>query len=154
MSTPTASETRRVTRPVPAGAMRAARATVISVEGLVAVGAVYGGIGLLAGNSIDMQDAWLDGTPFTSWALPGVFLLAVVALPMGVAAVGEWRKARWSYAAGLVAGAAQIGWICAQWLIFGQYFFLQPILLGAGAVVLGLTRWIHRGERIRFKING
>ena len=108
--------------------------------------------GLIAGNTIKMRDDWLDGTPFTSWVLPRVLLLIFVALPMAVAAVGEWRQTRWSYAAGLVAGAAQIGWIFAQWLIIQMYFFLQPVMLAAGVAVLALTWWIHRGERIRFDI--
>jgi hypothetical protein len=148
MSTSTNLETRSK-RPAPAG-RTAARAVLIGVEGLVAVGAAYGGIGLIAGNAIEMRNEWLDGTPFTSWVLPGVFLLVVVALPMAVAVIGEWTRTRWSYAAGLVAGAAQIGWICAQWLIMQEYFFLQPIMLAFGAVVLALTWWIHLGERIRF----
>jgi hypothetical protein len=114
--------------------------------------ALYGSIGLVAGNALKMRDDWLDGTLFSSWVLPGVFLMIVVAVPMGVAAVGEWRRTRWSYAAGLVAGAAQIGWICAQWLIIQMYFFLQPVMLAAGVAVLALTWSIHRGEPIRFDV--
>ena len=122
------------------------------IEALVAAVAFYGGIGLIAGNALKMRDDWLYGTPFTSWVLPGVCLLIVLALPMSTAAVGEWRRTRWSYAAGLVAGAAQIGWICAQWLIIQMYFFLQPVMVGAGVAVLALTWWVHRGERIRFDV--
>jgi len=121
----------------------------VAVELFVAVGAVFGGIGLVANNAIGMLPEWLDGTPFQSWVLPGVFLFAVVALPMSVAAVAELRRVRWAYAASLLAGAAQVGWIAAQWLIMQRYFFLQPVLLSAGVAVLLLARAAHRGEPIR-----
>ena len=64
----------------------AVRVGLIGIEALVSVVALYGGIGLIAGNALKMRDDWLDGTPFTSWVLPGVLLLIVVAVPMGVAA--------------------------------------------------------------------
>lgn len=120
----------------------------IVIELLVAVGAVFGGIGLIADNAIGMLPEWLEGTPFASWTVPGVLLLLVVALPMAVAAVAEIRYLRWAFAASIVAGAAQVGWIAAQWLIIGKFFFLQPVMLTAGAVVLLLAWWAHRGESL------
>ena len=115
----------------------------IGVELFVAVGAVYGGVGLIAGNAIHIADEWLVGTPFNSWILPGIFLLVVVAFPMMTAAVAEIRRLRWSYSASLVAGAAQVGWIIAQWLIMQRFFLLQPVMFAAGAAVLLLARVVH-----------
>jgi hypothetical protein len=117
----------------------------IGVELFVAVGAVYGGIGLIAGNAIHISDEWLVGTPFDSWVLPGIFLLIVVAIPMAIAAAAEMRRLRWSYAASLIAGAAQLGWIVAQWLIMQRFFFLQPAMFVAGVAVL-LLAWIAHGN--------
>ena len=61
--------------------MRVARWALVGVEGVVAAGAAYGGVGLIAGNAIHISDDWLVGTPFDSWLLPGIFLLLVVAVP-------------------------------------------------------------------------
>ena len=47
-----------------------------------------------------------------------------------------------------IAVAAQIGWIIAQWLIFQRFFILQPIMLVAGVVVIGLSWWVHRSEPV------
>lgn len=120
----------------------------IALELVVAVLAAYGGIGLMwdlvSDNAIGMLPIWLEGTPFTSWVLPGLFLLAVVALPMGTAALLELRRSPWASAASVVAGAAQIGWIAAQLAIMQRYFFLQPIMLGAGLAVLALALWAAR----------
>jgi hypothetical protein len=80
--------------------------------------------------------------------VPGILLLLVVALPMAVAAFAEIRTLGWAFAASMVAGAAQLGWIVAQWLIIGKYFFLQPVMLAAGAGVLVLAWLAHRGESL------
>jgi hypothetical protein len=122
--------------------------TTITLELIVAGMALYGGVGLMwdlvADNAIGMSQDWLEGTPFTSWVLPGVFLLAVVAVPMGTAAVLELRRSPWAAAASVVAGAAQVGWIAAQLAVMQRYFFLQPVVLGAGLAVLALALWAAR----------
>jgi hypothetical protein len=117
----------------------------VGVELFVAVGALYGGIGLIASNAIHITDDWLVGTPFDSWVLPGIFLLLVVAAPMTVAAVAELRRRPWAYTASVVAGVAQIGWIIAQWVIMQRYFVLQPVMFTAGAVVV-LLAWAAHGR--------
>lgn len=121
------------------------RTALIAVEVFVAGGAVFGGIGLIA-DTLGMQADWLSGTPFSSWVWPGIFLLLIVAVPMVIAAIGEWSRQGWAYAVSLMAGAALVGWIVAQWLVIGKYFFLQPTMLGAGLLVLLLAWLAHRGE--------
>ncbi len=124
------------------------RAALIAVEVFVAGGAVFGGIGLIA-DTLGMQPDWLSGTPFTSWVWPGISLLLIVAMPMTAAAICEWTRQPWAYALSLAAGTALVGWIIAQWLIIGKYFFLQPTMLGAGLLVLLLSWLAHRGEPLR-----
>jgi len=58
---------------------------------------VFGGIGLIA-DLLGMQADWLSGTPFISWVWPGIFLLLIVAVPMVIAAIGEWSRQPWAYA--------------------------------------------------------
>ena len=122
-----------------------ARWALVGVESFVAFGALYGGIGLIAGNAIHISDDWLVGTPFNSWVLPGIFLLLVVAAPMTVAAVAELRRRRWAYTASVVAGVAQIGWIIAQWAIMQRFFVLQPVMFTAGTAVV-LLAWAAHGR--------
>ena len=100
----------------------------IVLESVVAAAAIYGAVGLIWDNAIGMTADWLTGTPFTSWTLPGLLLLIVVALPMGCAAVLELRRSPWATASSVAAGAAQIGWIVAQLAIMQRYFFLQPVM--------------------------
>ncbi len=120
----------------------------MGAEVFVAVGAIYGGFGLIADNSIGMLPEWLDGTPFSSWTLPGIFLLLVVAAPMTTAAVAELRRLSWAYTASVIAGGAMVGWIIAQLAIIQRYFFLQPIMAGFGVAVLWLAWFVHHRERV------
>lgn len=108
------------------------RTAVMVLEGLIGASAVYGGIGL-AVNGLGMPDEWLERTPFGSWVVPGLALLAVVALPQLVALALEWRRHPLAPRVSLVAGVVLMGWIAAQILVLRRYFFLQPLLFALGA---------------------
>ena len=147
-SPPAAAKTATTTA-IPAGSAggRVARWLLIGLELIIGASAVYGGVGLMLGG-LGMPVEWLEGTPFDSWVLPGAFLLAVVSAPMLLAATGELAHRRWAYAASLAAGALQVGWILVQLAILQRYFFLQPVMAGAGVLVVGLAWWAHRGESV------
>src|SRR3954454_18239744 len=121
-ATPAGLRPTRPTRPWP----------LIVLELLIAVGAVYGGVGLIWNDAIGMPDAWLQGTPFTSWTLPGGFLVLVVAVPMAAAAVLELRRSAWAALASVLAGGAEVGWIGAELFVMQRYNVLQPAMLGLG----------------------
>jgi hypothetical protein len=95
----------------------------IGAELFVLAMALYGGVGLIGNNAIGMLDEWLGGTPFSGWLRPGVLLLVVVALPMGVAMVLELRRSPWAAAGSVVAGSDLIGWIGAQRAVMQRYNF-------------------------------
>ena len=82
---------------------------------------------------------WLDATPFASWVLPGVALLALVAVPQAAAVVLVARDRpdadRWA----MWVGIALTGWIVVQVAILGRFFFLQPVIFTFGAVEAGLA---------------
>jgi hypothetical protein len=120
----------------------------VAVETLVAAAAVYGGVGLIAGNVIGMRDDWLVGTPFRSWVLPGVLLLLVVAAPMAVAAALELRRSPWAAVASVTAGAAQVAWIAAQLAIMQRYFVLQPVMTALGLLVILVAIAVRRREPV------
>ena len=128
-------------------AVRTSRWSLIAVEVLVAVSAIYGGIGLIR-NGMGMPDEWLEPTPFGSWLWPGTFLLLVIAVPMSAAAALEIARSRRAYLASMTASACQIAWIIVQVAMLQRYFFLQPVLLGAGLLIGGLAQWSHRGQRL------
>jgi hypothetical protein len=125
------------------------RTALIAVEIFVAAGAAYGGVGLIADNKIKIDDTWLATTPFATWTWPGILLLAVVALPMTVAAALESFRRPSAYARSLAAGTAQIGWIIVQWAVMQRYFILQPVMFGAGLIVVILAIVAHAHESVK-----
>ena len=127
--------------------MRTSRWALIAIEVLVAVNAIFGGIGLVR-NGMGMPDEWLERTPFSSWLWPGIFLLLVIAVPMSAAAALEIARSQRAYLASMVAAAGQIGWIIVQIAVIQRFFFLQPVLLGAGLLIGALALWSHRGQRL------
>jgi hypothetical protein len=111
----------------------------LAVLVLVAVSAVYGGVALIT-DSFGMPADWLARTPFPSWVLPGVALLVTVAVPQLAAAWLVLRRSPWAALAGAVVGVALIAWIAVQLLVLRRYFFLQPVIAGAGVAELLLAR--------------
>lgn len=103
-------------------------------ELVVGVNAVVGGVGLMV-NGLGMSTSQLDGSPFGSYAVPGLVLaIAVGGATLGAAwAVWNWRRlsAVWSIAAGLVV----IGWILGQVAMLGYVSLLQPIILALGLTI-------------------
>jgi hypothetical protein len=113
-----------------------------AVELLIAVNALYGGVGLIV-DGMGMPANWLAQTPFTSWTLPGVLLLVVVGVPMALAAGAELVRSPAAYRLSLTAGVLLVWRIGAQILVLRRFFFLQPVLGVAGLVVLALAWWAH-----------
>lgn len=116
----------------------------ITLELLIAASALGGGVGLIWNDAIRMPDEWLRGTPFSTWVLPGVFLLLIVAGPMITAAVLELRGSSWSVVVSVSAGSAQVGWIAAELLIMQRYNVLQPVMMLCGLAVMLIALWVRR----------
>ena len=110
--------------------------TLLATSLFVGLSGLYGGI-LLVRNGFGMPKSWLEGTPFTSWAVPGAALVLTVAVPqLCVGAVMAFAPS-WARLAGLLAGAALVGWILLQLLVLQRFFFLQPVIAALGLIELG-----------------
>lgn len=119
------------------------RVALVAVDVLVALNAVYGGVGLMT-SGMGMPTAWLVGTPFGSWVVPGVALLVLVAVPQLWGAWTAWRGHRLAPIVAMAVGGALSVWIILQVVLLQQYFFLQPIIAGIGLLetYLGWRWWV------------
>jgi hypothetical protein len=97
-----------------------------------AIGAVMGIF--LGGAGVPME--YLDGSPFSSFVLPGIILGVVVG---GTQAAGLWGMLR-SPRAGLllaaVAGFGMLIWIFVELAMISEYSFLQALYFGVGLLEL------------------
>lgn len=81
-----------------------------------------GGIGLIAdptGSALGIPHEWLQGSPFSSYLVPGIVLLLVLGFfPLIVARAVFFRRP-WSWHASLFVSLALIIWIVVEILIIG-----------------------------------
>lgn len=105
---------------------------------IVALNAFGGGWYALSGaENVPLE--WLEGSPFHSYFLPGLFLFVVVGGVCLISALMLFFNARKALAVTRIAGAVLLGWILIQLLIIGYVSFLQPAVLTAAVVVLVLS---------------
>jgi hypothetical protein len=118
----------------------------IVLETALAVGALYGGIALIArpeGDALGMSADLLAGTPFDDYLIPGVLLLAANAgLPLA-AAWAALRRWPWAPAGHMAVGLVLIAWIIVQLALVGYATPIQPACLGLGIAILMLG-WASR----------
>lgn len=118
------------------------RYTALAITGLMAFAGFFGGVALMTNDDF-VPGGYLEKTPFSSWVVPGLLLMAMVALPMlAAAAVIAFRKS----ASGLAAAAAGgflTAWIIGQLTVLDYGMVLQPAMLLAGLAIAGMGLLIH-----------
>jgi hypothetical protein len=100
---------------------RLMRGVLVVADGFVALTAVAGGLALAIGaEATRFPAAWLVGTPFHSYVVPGLILAVVVGGSATLATAATLR--RWPAAprASVLAGAITMGWIVGEVLILNQ----------------------------------
>lgn len=110
------------------GAVRAARLIARLVHGFVGLTAIAGGIGLSSGLD-SFPSAWLVGTPFTTYLVPGLILSVVVGGSALAASVLLWRRHPDAWLASALAGAVLTGWIAIEMALLQQPTTPTPIEL-------------------------
>jgi len=104
------------------------------------------------GSLLGMQQDWLDHAPFENYLLPGLILFLVYGIfPLfiltGLALKLSWRRANalnifpamhWAWTYSLYAGIMVITWIAFQ-MLMTQYFWLQPVVIFLGLLIIIFT---------------
>jgi len=104
------------------------------------------------GSLLGMNVDWLNRSPFESYLIPGILLAffpGVVPLVtfLGLIIKKNWRFANlfniyrnryWAWSFSLYSGIIAITWITVQ-LILTQYFWIQPVIIFIGLLILILT---------------
>lgn len=122
----------------------AAERTLLWLEGLLALGAYGGAIGLIVGG-VDLGEATAD-LPFGSTAFAGAALAVVNGLLPTVVLVGALRHARWAHTGHWMVGAALTLWIVVQVAVLGwPPHWLQVLYFFYGLAILALAWRIRSG---------
>jgi uncharacterized membrane protein len=103
-----------------------------------------------SGGLMQLPAGWIEATPFGSYLVPGLYLLAVNSVGMLALAVLTVRR---HWLAPWLTGTLGVGliiWILVQLLVMPETMFLQWIFLAVG-LALGFVAlfWLRRTEQLR-----
>ncbi|MBN1639176.1 MAG: hypothetical protein JW866_09425 [Ignavibacteriales bacterium] len=126
----------------------------IIIEFFNGLSGLAGGYGLIADPSaanLGMELSWLEGTPFNTYLVPGIVLLAFNGLGNIIAAILSLKKSKYMNEVAVFFGFGMIIWIVSQVLWIGYKNFLQPLYFSTGLVqgILGL--FIRNKMRVMVK---
>jgi len=119
------------------------------------IGALFGGLMLILepdGSLLGMNPDWLNHSPFNNYLIPGLILFTLNGLLPLITVIGlimkpKWtlvntlniyKDRHWAWTFSLYTGIIIITWITAQ-LLMTQYFWLQPVMIFTGILILILT---------------
>lgn len=111
---------------------RRGRWGVAAVEIVVGLSAVFGGYGLLSDTEgLGARQAWLAGSVFPDYTVPGIFLLVVIGGGMLVAAAVTILAPPYAAPAAGTMAAVLAAWGLIETLTIGWRGIPQLVLLGA-----------------------
>jgi hypothetical protein len=125
------------------------------IEAFIGLGAIGGGIAILTG-AFDrwFPFAWLAGTPFSDYTIPGLVLLIVVGGGMLLGAATQFIQRQWAVLLSAAMGLIMLGWEIVEVAIIDRYAqavipstVVQQVLFTVlGLAILGLVAYLWMTE--------
>jgi hypothetical protein len=87
-----------------------------------ALSGLAGGFGLMvdpSGQTVGLPAAWLEGSPFRNYFIPGLILFTVLGVFPLVVVWGLWKHRRWAHAGSLLVGLGLVIWILVEICVVG-----------------------------------
>ena len=98
------------------------RITLAVIEAITGVGAVGGGIAILAGAFNQwLPLEWLQGTPFSDYTIPGLTLLVIIGGGMLLAAATQFIRREWAVLFSAVMGLVMIGFEIVEIAVINRF---------------------------------
>jgi len=126
---------------------RVARITLVVLQTLMGLAAVASGPALIVTNGLGMPPGWMEGSPFGSYTVPGLVLLAIGLINL-TGAFAVLRRLPWGAPASAGAGLLWVGWFVVQVAVVGFVSWQQPVYFVVGVLILALSmpslaRWFQ-----------
>jgi hypothetical protein len=123
------------------------------IQAFIAIGAIPAGIGFLidtSGGAVGSPTSILSDSPFSTFLIPGLFLLIVNGFGSAFGAFLSFRKKVFAGITGLASGVILCLWIILQVYWIGLTSFLQPLYLIVG-VAEAVFGWLIFKSTSRIK---
>jgi hypothetical protein len=127
---PAGEEEKEMSKPV--------RYTLGFLLSFVALNAFAGGYYGMAGAK-DIPPGWLDGTPFSTYFIPSLFLFVIIGGSCLFAAIAVFKKHPLGTKIALIAGAIIIVWLVVQLMMIGYVSWMQPVTASIALVIILIT---------------
>lgn len=128
----------------------------IGLLGMLSLGGFIGGLSFVrdrTGADLGARLSWLQKTPVDDFFLPGLFLLGVYGIGCLLLMAGlAWRSSpgpirrldarlghHWAWIGAIGQGAVLVAWILYEFVVLPDQMLLQPILIGVGMLMVGLS---------------
>jgi len=134
----TRTYTRPTTTDIPRPQLHAAGKTAVAFLVLLGLGALGGGIALIArpdGSVMQFDVALLAGSPFSDFLVPGLILGGLFGIGSFVVAAMGLRRSRLAPFLAFAIGCAQMIWIVVELAIIRELSFLHPTMFLVGLVI-------------------
>jgi uncharacterized membrane protein len=120
-----------------------------SLQAFIGLGALGGGFMLVkdpSGSALGVPLSLLEGSPFTDFLIPGIFLLVVNGIGSMIGAGLSFTRKRYAQDIAIVLGTILIAWIVIQVVIIRSFSWLHILyfILGVVELVFGLYIRRHR----------
>ena len=122
---------------------------------LQGISGIVGGYAPLAeptGGLIGLPLAWLAGTPFTDYFVPGIILFSVLGVCPLVVAWGLWRGRSWAWHGSLFVGTSLAVWMLVEIAMIG-YQPAPPLQAFYGSLSLAIL-WLTSARSVRERLLG
>jgi len=118
-----------------------------ALQAFIGLGALGGGFGLVrdpSGSALGLPSSFLEGSPFSDFLIPGIFLLAVNGIGSMIGAGFSFTGRRYAQEIAIVLGGILIAWIVIQIVIIRSFHWLHVLYFIAGVVELGIGLYIRQ----------
>lgn len=119
------------------------------LQATIALGALAGGFLLVedpTGDALGLPLSLLDGSMFTDYLIPGLFLFLVNGFGSMLGAILSFTKNRYAGEAAAALGAILVAWIVIQLSIIHSIHLLHILYFGLGIVELVLGVFVIRAR--------
>lgn len=125
----------------------------VLLELFTALGAIPVGLALVrdpSGAGIGLPHEWIEATPFGSYLVPGLYLLAMNGVGMlVVAGLSIVRHPTAPWLTGIL-GTGLLVWILVQLVVMPEASPLQAVFGAIGVVLMGISAlWLRRTGQLR-----
>ena len=120
-----------------------------ALQAFIGLGALAGGYGLVSdpsGNTLGLPMSFLEGSPFSDFLIPGLFLLVVNGFGSLIGAGFSFTRRRYAQEIAIVLGAILVSWIVIQVIIISSFHWMHVLYFILGVVELGIGLYIRRRQ--------